>query len=92
MTQEPGWADNIVHPTGLSGKIIPRQGQTIIPPAHPQFERIQRIATLCAAGKFASAAHLLREHRAENPWINGSECGQSRGTIHGKANSQLIGS
>jgi hypothetical protein len=63
------WLDEIVQPTALSRRVIPRQGKTAIPPAHPQFQRFRAVVDFVEAGRFASAAHTLREWRANNPWL-----------------------
>jgi hypothetical protein len=64
----PGWLNEIVPQTELSFRIIPkeiRQERFV----QPQLTRHLLIVEHIKAGRFASAAHVRREHRANNPWI-----------------------
>ena len=70
MTEKtPRWLDNIVEPTVLSLRAdIPRTVITKRFVDH-QVKRLLDIVAFANAGKFASAAHTLKEHRANNPWL-----------------------
>ena len=75
QAQFKSWLDGIVEPTELSKRKIPRIGETVIPLNEKQ-EQLQRVLDtirFVEEGKFASAAHVRREWRKHNPWINGEE-------------------
>ncbi len=67
---EPNWLDKTVPRTALGERVIVR---VTVPEVEPplQLRRVWAAADFILEGKFASAAHVLREFRAANPWING---------------------
>ena len=69
------WLDGIVEPTALSQKVIPRAGETKIPlnEKQAQLQRVLDTIRFIEEGKFASAAHVRREWKKHNPWVNGEE-------------------
>ena len=69
------WLDEIVEPTAVSKRVIPRAGETRIPlnEKQAQLQRVLDTIRFIEEGKFASAAHVRREWKKHNPWINGEE-------------------
>ena len=83
------WLDEIVEPTALSKRVIPRAGETVIPlnEKQAQLQRVLVFVRLVEEGKLASAAHVRREWKKHNPYINGTEDAlqaAQRETLHGK--------
>ena len=69
------WLDGIVEPTALSKRVIPRAGTTVVPLTDKQLQlkRVTDFVLFVEAGKLASAAHVRREWKKFNPYINGEE-------------------
>ena len=71
---EPKWLDKIVQPTELSKREdIPRVCVDRLGYITPQVQRFMDIIKFIEKGKWASAAHTMREWRANNPWIQKGE-------------------
>ena len=75
QAQFKSWLDGIVEPTALSKRVIPRAGETKIPlnEKQAQLQRVLDTIRFVEEGKFASAAHVRREWKKHNPWVNGTE-------------------
>lgn len=66
---DKGWLDKIVQPTALSLRTDIPKTISFKRFVDPQVKRLRDVAEFVEAGKWASAAHALREHRLNNPWI-----------------------
>jgi hypothetical protein len=64
----PGWLDTIVEPGDFS-RVVPKYEPSKTVPVVDQLQRVWDAAEFIHAGKFASAAHKIKELRDNNPWI-----------------------
>lgn len=62
------WLDEIVQPTALSQRRVPRLGEIKVSPANLQLQRFLKLVEHIQAQRWASAAHVRREWIANNPW------------------------